>query len=60
MPNTHVRPLPAILSGIIGGSLWMGLQWFYINLQLGVNQYNRIYGTFASPRASGYCNTLMV
>lgn len=48
MPNTRVRPVPAILSGIIGGSLWIMWQWFYINLQVGVTQYNRIYGTFAS------------
>lgn len=48
MPNTRVRPVPAVLSGIIGGSLWIGWQWLYINLQVGVNQYNMIYGTFAS------------
>ncbi len=48
MPNTYVRPMPAIFSGIIGGSLWIGWQWLYINLQVGVNQYNKIYGTFAS------------
>lgn len=48
MPNTRVRVMPAILSGVIGGSLWIGWQWLYINLQVGVTQYNKIYGTFAS------------
>lgn len=48
MPNTRVRVLPAVASGVVGGSLWMGWQWLYITFQVGVANYNKIYATFAS------------
>jgi membrane protein len=48
MPNTRVLTMPAVVSGIIGGSLWVGWQWFYIELQIGISRYNAIYGTLAS------------
>jgi len=48
MPNTKVHTLPAVVSGIIGGSIWIIWQWMYIKFQIGVNQYNAIYATFAS------------
>ncbi len=48
MPNTTVNMMPAIVSSLIGGSLWIAWQWFYIKLQIGVSQYNAIYATFAS------------
>lgn len=48
VPNTRVRVIPAIVSGIIGGSLWIGWQVLYIRLQYRVGRYNMIYGTFAS------------
>jgi len=48
MPNTRVLTMPAVVSGIIGGSLWIGWQWFYIELQIGISRYNAIYGTLAS------------
>lgn len=48
MPNTRVQAMPAIVSGIVGGSLWVGWQWFYIELQVGISRYNAIYGTLAS------------
>ncbi len=48
MPNTRVLAMPAIVSGIIGGSLWIIWQWFYIELQIGISRYNAIYGTLAS------------
>lgn len=48
MPNTRVRVGPAFLSGIIGGSLWLGWQRIYIATQIGVNNYNKIYAAFAS------------
>lgn len=48
MPNTRVNFIPAVVSGILGGSLWLGWQWVYITLQIGVGQYNKIYATFAS------------
>ncbi len=48
MPNTRVLTMPAVVSGIIGGSLWVGWQWLYIELQIGISRYNAIYGTLAS------------
>ncbi len=48
MPNTRVRTGPAVVSGILGGSLWMAWQWCYLALQVGIGRYNAIYGTLAS------------
>jgi membrane protein len=48
MPNTRVLAMPAVVSGVIGGSLWVVWQWFYIELQIGISRYNAIYGTLAS------------
>lgn len=47
-PNTRV-PLRSALSGaVVGAILWMIVQWFFVKLQIGVVNYNRIYGTFAA------------
>ncbi len=48
MPNTRVLTAPAVLSGIAGGSLWVGWQWVSLTLQVGISRYNAIYGTLAS------------
>lgn len=48
MPNTRVNALPAVISGLAGGSLWIGWQWIYITLQIGISHYNAIYATLAS------------
>ena len=48
MPNTRVRLGPALISGIIGGSLWIAWQWVYITFQIGMKNYNAIYATFAT------------
>lgn len=48
MPNTRVNIGPALFSGIIGGSLWIGWQKIYIATQMGVSKYNAIYAAFAS------------
>ena len=48
MPNTRVRIGSAVASGIFGGALWTIWQWFYITLQIGIANYNKIYATFAS------------
>ncbi|MBI2441829.1 MAG: YihY family inner membrane protein [Lentisphaerae bacterium] len=48
MPNTRVLTVPAVVSGVIGGSLWVLWQWAYIELQVGISHYNAIYGTLAS------------
>lgn len=48
MPNTQVRIWPAVLAGIIGGSLFQILQGIYISAQVLVSKYNAIYGSFAA------------
>jgi membrane protein len=48
VPNTRVQAGPGLLAGFIGSLLWLSWQRIYIELQLGVSNYNAIYGTFAS------------
>lgn len=48
IPNTRVRIMPGLISGLIGGSLWIVWQLLYLRFQFGIAKYNAIYGTFAS------------
>ena len=48
MPNTHVKLKYAILPGFLAGAAFVGLQYFYINSQIWVSNYNAIYGSFAA------------
>ncbi|MBN2451989.1 MAG: YihY/virulence factor BrkB family protein [Lentisphaeria bacterium] len=48
MPNTKVALFPAAAAGLVGGVLWYVAQWAYITFQIGVTNYNAIYGTFAA------------
>ncbi len=48
MPNTKVRFRHAILPGFIAGAAFQLLQYFYINSQIWVSNYNAIYGSFAA------------
>ena len=48
MPNTKVAIASSVVSGIMGGSMWIVWQWLYIEFQIGVSRYNAIYGTLAS------------
>ena len=48
MPNTKVNVLSGIIGGIVAGSAFMVIQWVYIDFQVGVSQYNAIYGSFAA------------
>lgn len=48
MPNTDVKTLPALAGGVVAGILWYVTQWAYITFQIGVTEYNAIYGTFAA------------
>ena len=48
MPNTRVKFRSGALGGIIAGSIYHAFQWFYIHIQVGVSQYNAIYGSFAA------------
>jgi membrane protein len=47
IPNTPVRILPALLGGVLAGTCWQVAQWGYIYFQVGVANYNVIYGTVA-------------
>ncbi|MFH2123924.1 MAG: YihY/virulence factor BrkB family protein [Pseudomonadota bacterium] len=47
-PNTRVRSLPAFIGALLAGSLWFITQNIYISLQIGVSNYNAIYGSFAT------------
>ena len=48
MPNTHVKPLCAVVPGILAGIAMQGLQIFYIHSQMFLSSYNAIYGSFAA------------
>jgi len=48
MPNKKVTFLSGIISGIISGSIYQIVQFFYIKLQVGLSSYNAIYGSFAA------------
>jgi membrane protein len=47
MPNTKVKLVPAIISGIVIGTILQFLLWFYIDLQWGITKLSAIYGSFA-------------
>ena len=47
IPNTKVKPLPALISGIVVGSAYQVLQWLFVSGQLYVAKYNAIYGSFS-------------
>ena len=47
IPNTRVRARYAMIGGMIAGTAWQVVQWFYIHFQFGVSRYNAIYGTLA-------------
>jgi membrane protein len=48
MPNARVRLRPALIAGIIAGSLFQLIQGTYISAQVVVAKYNAIYGSFAA------------
>jgi membrane protein len=48
MPNTKVQFRSALIGGIVAGTVFVVIQWLYINSQLGMSRYNAIYGSFAA------------
>ncbi len=48
MPNAKVKFVPALISGIVAGTILQFLQWFYVDLQFGITKLNAIYGSFAA------------
>lgn len=47
-PNTRVKTVPAICGAGLAALLWFIMQDIYITLQVGVANYNAIYGSFAT------------
>ncbi|RMD82777.1 MAG: YihY/virulence factor BrkB family protein [Candidatus Dadabacteria bacterium] len=47
IPNTKVKLHAALVGGIVAGSVWQLTQWAYIRFQIGVANYNAIYGALA-------------
>jgi len=48
MPNTKVNFSSGLLGGIAAGTLYQLIQGVYITFQVGVSNYNAIYGSFAA------------
>jgi membrane protein len=48
MPNTRVSFKAALAGGVVGGSIFQLVQWAYIAFQVGVANFNAIYGSFAA------------
>ena len=48
IPNTRVRLPSALLGAVLAGTLWEIAQWGYIHFQIGMGNYNAIYGTLAA------------
>lgn len=48
MPNTRVWVRSAIIASIVAGSALQLTQWMYIKFQIGVSNYNTIYGSLAA------------
>lgn len=48
MPNKNIRFVPALIAGIIGGSLFALMQNGYVYFQIAMSRYNTIYGSFAA------------
>jgi membrane protein len=47
IPNTKVRLGPAVIGSIAAGTIWQVTQWTYIRFQIGMANYNAIYGALA-------------
>lgn len=48
MPHTKVNFRSGLLGGVVAGTIYVILQWAYINFQIGVSRYGAIYGSFAA------------
>ncbi|MBK5273589.1 MAG: YihY family inner membrane protein [Desulfuromonadales bacterium] len=48
IPNARVKFRSAALGGIIAGTTWQIAQWGYFHFQVGVANYNAIYGTLSA------------
>jgi membrane protein len=47
LTNTRVQAVPALIGGVVGGTLWQIAQWGYIAFQVGMANAQAIYGALA-------------
>jgi len=47
LPNTRIQAIPALIGGVVGGTLWQIAQWGYIAFQVGMANAQAIYGALA-------------
>jgi len=48
LPNTRVNFVPALIAGILAGTLYQVIQALYVYFQIGVSNYSAIYGSLAA------------
>lgn len=48
MPNTRVHIIPALITGIIAGTVFQLVQWAYLTFQIGAVGLGLVYGSFAT------------
>lgn len=48
IPNTKVHLRSALVGGVLAGTAWQIAQWGYFYFQVGMTNYNAIYGTLAA------------
>lgn len=48
IPNAKVPLRSALLGGVVAGTIWQFTQWAYFHFQVGVANYNAIYGALAA------------
>jgi membrane protein len=48
IPSVRIRLSSALLGGVVAGTIWQAAQWGYFHFQVGVANYNAIYGTLAA------------
>lgn len=48
IPNTRVNFKSGLVAGVLAGTIYVIVQWGYINFQVGISKYNAIYGSFAA------------
>lgn len=47
VPNTRVRPLPALIGALVAAILWQSLGWGFASMMAGSTRYDAIYSSFA-------------
>lgn len=47
-PHTKVRFLSALVGGVVAGTAFQAMQWLYLQAQVGVANYDAVYGSVAA------------